>query len=162
MVLTKAKKQSIVDKLTSALKGANILVFVNFHGLSVAKAMRLRRALRQAGAHYTVVKKTLLGRVLDSLGFPHTPKLGGEIGLIAGFHDVTEPPRIVAQFIKKEKDGLSIVGGIYESKFVGDDIIKRLAAIPAREILLTQLAFILTQPVARFARVLEEARNKTR
>ncbi|OGF74019.1 50S ribosomal protein L10 [Candidatus Giovannonibacteria bacterium RIFCSPHIGHO2_02_FULL_46_20] len=159
MVLTKAQKQSVVEKLTSALKGANILVFVNFHGLSVAKAMRLRRVLRQAGAQYTVVKKTLLKRVLDSFGFSDVPKLEGEIGLIAGFHDATEPPRMVAQFIKKEKEGLAILGGVYESKFVGVDMIKHLASIPSRDTLLTQLAFVLHQPVAGLARVLMEVRK---
>lgn len=164
MVLTKAKKQSIVEKLTSALGGANILVFVNFHGLSVSKATRLRRALRQAGAHYTVVKKTLMKRALDSFGYSDIPKFEGEVGLVVGSSvsgsDVTEAPRIIAQCIKETKEGLAILGGVYESKFVGSDIIKRLASIPPRDILLAQLAFILTQPAASFARVLSEVVKK--
>ena len=160
MVLTKTQKQSIVAELTRALKDASVLVFVNFRGLSVTKMTRLRKELRQSGAQYTVVKKTLLKRVLDSLGFSDVPKLDGEVGLIAGSGEVTEPPRIVAKFIKEEKGGLTILGGVYESTFVDGDVIKRLSAIPPRETLIAQLAFMLTQPVAGLARALEEVRKK--
>lgn len=160
MVLTKAKKQSIVEQLASALKKANILVFVNFHGLSVAKSTKLRRELRKAQAGYRVVKKTLLKRVLDAVGISDSPKLEGEVGVAFGAGDAAELPRIVAQFIKTEKEGLKILGGVYESKFVGSDITNRLASIPPRDTLLTQLAFILNQPMASFARVLGEVSKK--
>ena len=95
------------------------------------------------------------------------PKLEGEIGIAAGYGEVTQPPTLISKFIKTElrglpadKQGLKIVGGIYESKFVGEDVMKRLAAIPSREVLLTQLAFILTQPVAGLARALQEVSKK--
>ncbi len=160
MVLTKTKKHSIVEEYSKTLKGQTLLMFVNFHGLSVAKSTKLRKELRSAGIGYNVLKKTLLKRVLDSMGFTDVPKLQGEVGVVYGSGEVTEAPRIVAQFIKKEKEGLAILGGVYESKFVGDDIIKKLSLIPSREVLLTQLAFILTQPVASFARALDAVSKK--
>lgn len=156
MVLTKSKKESIVEEYSNTLKGKSFLMFLNFHGLSVAKSTRLRRELRGFNIGYNVLKKTLLKRVLDSLGYTDVPQLQGEIGVVFTSGDVTEAPRVISKFIKQEKDGLVILGGIYESKFVGDDVIKRLALIPSREVLLTQLAFILTQPIAGFARVLQE------
>ena len=61
--------------------------------------------------------------------------------------------------LQKEKEGLAILGGVYESKFVGVDMIKHLASIPSRDTLLTQLAFVLHQPVAGLARVLMEVRK---
>jgi len=160
MVLTKAKKNTIVDELKNAWEKASILVFVNFHGLSVAKASKLRRELRKSEIGYKVVKKTLLRRVLESLGFSGTQKLEGEVGIISGFGEVTEPPRLIQQFIKKEREGLKILGGIYELKFVDAEVIKCLAAIPSQEVLLTQLAFMLSQPVASFARALQEVEKK--
>ena len=161
MVLTKSKKQSVIEEYSKTLKGKSLLVFVNFHGLSVAKSTKLRKELRTLGVGYNVLKKTLLKRVLDSFGFTDVPKLQGEVGVVYTSGDVTEAPRAVAKFIKQEKEGLAILGGIYESKFVGDDVIKRLAAIPSREVLLTQLAFILTQPVASLARALQEVQKKS-
>ena len=131
-------------------------MFLNFHSLSVAKSTKLRRELRARGVGYNVLKKTLLKRVIDSLGYTDVPRLDGEVGVVYTSGDVTEAPRVVAKFIKQEKEGLVVLGGIYESKFVGADVIKRLALIPSREVLLTQLAFILTQPMASFARALQE------
>ena len=167
MPQTKAKKESIVEELKKLFEKANILVFVNFHGLAVSKERKLRGEFRKNEIKYKVAKKTLLKRVFEALGLKEVPKLEGEVGVAAGYGEVTEAPRIISQFIKKdlpagrqEKSGLKILGGIYEANFVYDAMIKRLAAIPSREILLTQLAFILSQPVASFARVLNNVSEK--
>lgn len=160
MAQTKAKKESLVSELKKLFEKASILVFVNFHGLSVAKERKLRGEFRKNEIKYKVAKKTLLKRALEAVGLADVPKLEGEIGIAAGYGEVTEAPRIISQFIRKEKEGLKIVGGIYESKFADENIIKRLAAIPSREVLLTQLAFILSQPVAGLARVLSKVNEK--
>lgn len=160
MPITKAKKTAIIDELKKLFEKASILVFVNFHGLSVAKERKLRREFRKNEIKYKVAKKTLLKRALEAVGLADMPKLEGEIGIAAGYGEVTEAPRIISQFIKKEKDGLKIIGGIYESKFADESIIKRLGSIPSREILLTQLAFILSQPVAGLARSFKEVEKK--
>lgn len=155
MPITKEKKAQIIEEIKKLLEKANILVFVNFHGLSVAKERKLRNLLRKSNIAYKVAKKTLLKRAL-----PDTPELEGEIGIAAGYGEANEAPQIISKFIKEQKEGLKILGGIYESKFVDDGVIKRLAAIPSREVLLTQLAFVLSQPAASFARVLKEVEKK--
>ena len=161
MPITKAKKIEIIEELKKLFQKASILVFVNFHGLSVAKERKLRSLLRKAEIKYKVAKKTLLRRVL-----PDLPKLEGEIGIVAGYGEVTEAPGIISKFIKEEgglpagRQGLKIIGGIYESKFADESIIKRLGSIPSLEILLTQLAFILSQPIASLARSFKEVEKK--
>ena len=156
MPITREKKETIIADLKKLFEKASILVFVNFHGLSVAKERKLRGQLRGAEIKYKVAKKTLLKRALESAGFTDTPELEGEIGIVAGYGEVTEPPALTAKFIKAEKEGLKIIGGIYEARYVGADIIKQLGAIPSREVLLTQVAFILSQPVRSLARALKE------
>ncbi len=167
MSITKKQKESIVEELKKLFEKASILVFVNFHGLSVAKERKLRGEFRKSEVKYKVAKKTLLKRALEALGLKEVPKLEGEIGIAAGYGEVTEPPVLISKFIKTEfrgmpadRRGLKIIGGIYESKFVGDDVIGRLAAIGSREILLTQLAFMLSQPVASLARALSKVSEK--
>lgn len=161
MPITKAKKGAIIDELKKLFEKASILVFVNFHGLSVAKERKLRNDLRKANIKYKVAKKSLL-----KIALPDVPKLEGEIGIVAGYGEVTEAPGIIAKFIREQgglpagRQGLKITGGIYESRFVDASVIKQLASIPSREVLLTQLAFILTQPVASLARALKEVEKK--
>ena len=169
MSTTKKQKKSIVQELKKLFEKASILVFVNFHGLSVAKERKLRGEFRKSEVKYKVAKKTLLKRALGAMGLTDAPKLEGEIGIAAGYGEATEPPALISKFIKTEfrglsadRRGLKIIGGIYESKFVDGDVIGRLAAIPPREVLLTQLAFILSQPMASLARVFKEVEKKIR
>ncbi len=64
MALSKAQKEEVLKETEGALASASSVVFVNFHGLTVANATLLRRGLAEQGVRYRVVKKTLLDRAL--------------------------------------------------------------------------------------------------
>ncbi len=159
MSITKQKKEAIIEDLKKIIEKASVLVFVDFHGLSVAKTRKMRAELRKAGVAYKVAKKTLLRRAMEALGLRGAPKWEGEIGVAAGYGEVTEAPRILAKFAK-ESEELKIAGGFYEHAFQDAGVMKRLASIPSRDTLLSQLAFVLTQPMAGVARALHEASKK--
>ena len=98
MAVTKQKKQEVVAELNDAIKGAEALAFVNFHGLTVGEVNELRSKLRVARVGYRAAKKTLIRRALTP--FPFTgeiPALDGEIGLAWG-DDPTAPAREVYEF----------------------------------------------------------------
>lgn len=162
-MITKQKKSEIVKKLKDKLGASGFIAFLNFHGLSVAKGMELRRALKKAGADYLVSKKTLLGVAAKEAGLEVSrEKLEGEIGAVfaKGEDEALASSKEVAIFARKNRDMLKIIGGFWQKAWIGADEIKRLAAIPTREVLLTQLAFMLSQPVASLARVLSELSKK--
>ena len=154
-MITRKQKEAIIGDLKKIIEKASVLVFVNFHGLSVARTREARREMKKAGIVYKVAKKTLLKRALEAAGFGEMPAMEGEIGVAAGYGDATEAPRILAKFAK-ENEELKIAGGFYEQAFADASVMKRLASIPSREALLAQLAFMLTQPVAGFARAINE------
>jgi len=157
-MITRKQKEEIVVKLKSKLVSSDFIAFLNFHGLSVAKASKLRRALKKAGAEYEVVKKTLLGVAAKAAGLEvDQKKLSGEIAIAAGGASedgMLAASKEIAVFARKNKDILKIIGGFWRQGWIDAEEIKRYAAVPSREILLTQLAFMLNQPVASFARVL--------
>ena len=168
-MITRKQKEEIVGKLKDKLASTGFIAFLNFHGLSVAKAMGLRRALKNAGAEYTVAKKTLLGvAAKESKLDVSREKLEGEIGVVTG--GATEDSMLaitkeIAVFAKKNKDILKIIGGFWsasggQKRWIDSEEIKRFAAVPPREVLLTQLAFMLSQPVASLARALNEVSKK--
>ena len=163
-MITKQKKSEIVKKLKDKLTSSSFIAFLNFHGLSVAKAQGLRRALKKAGADYTVAKKTLLGiAAKESKLDVSREKLEGEIGVVTG--GATEDSMLaitkeISVFAKKNKDILKIIGGFWQKDWIGSEDIKKFAAIPPREALLTQLAFMLSQPMASLARALQEVEKK--
>jgi large subunit ribosomal protein L10 len=158
MAKTKQQKQEIITKLESAMKGAASTVFVHFSKVTVAEESAMRRDLRREGVGYTVAKKTLIRRALDSIGhaggeFP----LDGEIAIAYGGADeVTTPARLLHEFGKKLADKLTIVGGIFEGKLVGAEMMREIATIPPMQSLRAMFAQLLNSPRQRFAVVLSK------
>ncbi len=158
----KSKKEEIIKDLETAIKGSKSLVFVNFHGLKVSDETKLRRELRDKGVNYKVSRKTLLARSLKGQAEGNIPELGGEVA-IAYSKDEIASPREVYNFQKNHKGiVLSILGGIFEGKFVSAEKMKELATIPSREVLLSKIAFLLKSPMQRLAIAVNEVSKKPR
>lgn len=156
MAITKAQKVQQSEKLAKNLSDMQSLVFVNFKTLPVKETILLRRKLRGEDVKYTVIKKTLLKRVLDTLHIEGTmPELGGEIA-IAYSTDLLKPAAGVFTFAKETKTPVEIVGGIFEGKYMDKAQMTGLATIPSREVLLSQIAFLLKSPLQRLAIAVNE------
>ena len=150
-MLQKSKKEKIIKDLEGAIKESKSLAFVNFHGLKVSEETKLRSSLREQGVGYKVSRKTLLARALKGKAEGEIPKLDGEVA-IAYSKDEIASPREIYNFQKANKGVvLSILGGIFEGKFVGKEMMMELATIPSREVLLSKIAFLLKSPMQRLA-----------
>lgn len=157
MAITKAKKETTVAKLSKAFKAAQLLAFVNFKGLSVAKASVLRRALRAVGAEYIVAKKTL-ARVALKEAHVELPVLPDEVAFVFA-QDAVAGAKAVYEFGKANPE-VRIAGGVYESAVVDADVVVRLAKIPPREVLLAQVVFMLQSPMRGLVGVLNGNQRK--
>jgi large subunit ribosomal protein L10 len=74
--------------------------------------------------------------------------------LIYGFsEDAVAAAKVVADFAKGN-DKLVIKGGAYAGKVLDVNGVKALAAIPSREVLISQVAGLLKSPIQRLAGVL--------
>ena len=151
MALTRAKKAELIASYSEALKGANSAVYVKFKGLSVADTSKLRSELFGENTHYTVVKKTLWKRATDAAGIKgEAPVTGEELAVVYG-KDLLTPARISYEFSKAHKDTFSILGGIFEGQFKSQKEMLSIATIPPREVLLSQLAYLLKSPITKLA-----------
>jgi large subunit ribosomal protein L10 len=151
MALKKEKKVSIVENLENELASAQSVVFVKFDKLKVADANALRRSLQKEGIGYAVSKKTLLKRALVSKSITgDMPELQGQIAVAYGT-DLLAPAREVFVFHKTHKDNISIVGGVFEGKYMDKVMMESIANIPPREVLLAQIAYLLKSPIQRLA-----------
>jgi large subunit ribosomal protein L10 len=147
MPITRQKKEEVLKDLQGRLKKAQFVAFVNFHGLSVALATDLRRKLREAGAEYSVIKKTLIKKGLEGTSFTGTlSNLEGEVAVITSDTDPIAPAKVLQDFVKKNKV-LKAVGGVFENSYVGPEVMVRLGSIPSREVLLAQIVNIINSPI---------------
>ena len=147
MALTRTQKEQVVNKLKNAIETMQSMVFVNFHGLSVTLATKMRSALRDQGVTYIVAKKTLLLRALKEMDTKgEIPVLDGEIAVAYG-DDPVIPANSIAGFIKEHKDSLSILGGIYEGRFVDRAFMEEIGSIPPLSVLRGMFLNVIHSPI---------------
>jgi large subunit ribosomal protein L10 len=160
MALTRTKKAELIAGYTSALKEAKSAVYVKFKGLPVSETSKLREQLFGENLRYTVVKKTLWTRATQAVGTKgEAPEVGEELAVVYG-DDLLSPARIAFEFSKTHKDTFGIVGGIFDGEFKSQSEMLSIATIPSREVLLSQLAFLLKSPMQRIAIAVSEVAKK--
>lgn len=168
MPISKTQKVAIVEKLKREAVPSETLVFVNFHGLSVAETTVLRRNLRAANVGLVVAKKTLIKRALESGQFAgELPPLEGEVAIAysstmlgTGGADPLAPARGVRSFAKEHGDRPRILGGVFEGRYDGAALFAELAAIPPRAALYGKLLNLFNSPLSRFAVALNAISKK--
>lgn len=161
MAITKAKKQDIVAKVADALSGAASVVFVHFKGLSVADTSAMRKSLRESGVGYYVAKKTLLKRALADKGYAGTlPELPGEIAIAWSAEDATAAAREVYEAGKKHKESISIMGGVFEDKFLDAAGMVAIATIPPVPVLRGMFVNVINSPIQGLVIALDQIREK--
>ncbi len=160
MAKTREQKTKILEKLTSAVKDAGSVVFVNFHGLGVTDTNKMRSALKEQDVKYFVAKKTLAKRALDESGIEgDVPAFDGELAIVWG-NDQIAPACGVKEFTDKHKKELSILGGVFENRFLGKEEMTVIASIPPLKTLYGQFANVINSPIQGFVVALNAIAEK--
>lgn len=147
------EKEKIVAEIREKLSRSRSVVLVDYRGLTVAQATRLRRKAREAGVEYRVLKNTLVRLAARDLGLILDPLLEGPVALAFGYQDPVAPAKVLADFIKEFKI-LEIKGGVVEGQVVDATGIKALADLPPREVLLGKVLSGLQAPLVGLVSVL--------
>ncbi|MBA3522262.1 MAG: 50S ribosomal protein L10 [Gemmatimonadales bacterium] len=149
--MSKTQRQETVASLIEQLKGSPNVYVTDFSGLNVLRMTELRRRLRGAGVEYVVVKNTLAQRAFAANGVSALDEhLAGPTGLVLAGSDPVAGAKVLADFAREfEKPAIKI--GLVDGKPLTGDQIRRLASLPPREVLLSQLAGYMQAPMAQFA-----------
>lgn len=160
MARTKAQKQEIIEKLGGIMDKAKSMVFVSFHGLKVSDSTAMRRKLTADQVGFFVAKKTLTARALEAKKYEGSmPELKGEFGMAYGT-DLIAPARDVYEFQKKFKDQLSILGGVFEGKYMTKEEMTAIAAIPPLQTLQGMFVNVINSPIQGFVMALDQIAKK--
>ncbi|MFL5401425.1 MAG: 50S ribosomal protein L10 [Gemmatimonadales bacterium] len=152
--MSKTERQETVESLAEQLRGSPNLYVTDFTGLNVLRMTEFRRRLRASGVSYIVVKNTLAQRALAANSITGLDDhLAGPTGLVLAGKDPIAAAKVLADFVREfEKPAIKI--GLVDGRQVTADQVKRLASLPSREVLLSQLAGAMQAPVAQLAGVL--------
>ena len=158
---TKSQKSQIVDELQEKAASQKVVIFSDFHGLSVAKQQELRRALKKEEAEFKVAKKTLIQRAFDAAKV-HFPFLDykGELGVVFGFGDEVAPAKFLHKFSRSNPDSLKIIGGVLGGRELSKQEVVALAKLPSKQELLGQLVGVIVSPIRGLMNVLNGNQRK--
>lgn len=160
MAITKQKKKEIIDELTNAVANSQSMVFVNFHGLPVEESTALRGDMHNADVRLRVAKKTLLRRVLEASDVTgEIPALDGEIA-VAWSEDLIAPARVAQKFHTTHKEQFSIVGGVFEGRFMSREEMTDIATIPDMPVLRGMFVNVINSPIQGFVVALNAIAEK--
>ncbi len=154
---TKTERTKSIELLEKEFKDAKGIYLTNINRIDVEKITKLRNTIRKKGMKYIVVKNTLARIALERCGKKElTPFLKGQVGVVVSQNESMTPAKIIKDFQKEfGKDDLKNIlevkiAYVDGSTFSGPDT-ARLADIPPREVLLSQLLGVMQAPVAKFA-----------
>ena len=155
-------KAQVVADIVEKLKGAQSMVVCSYSGLTVEQVTNLRKLCRDQEVHYCVLKNRLVLRALQELGINGLDHLlEGPNAFVFSTKDVTNAPKIVNDFIEKNKlTSLEIKGGLMGTEVLDAAGVKALAALPSREELLATMVGCLVSPVSALVAVLDEIAEK--
>ena len=151
-------KVQVVADIVEKLKDAQSMVVCSYSGLTVEQVTNLRKLCREQEVHYCVLKNRLVLRALQELGISGMDHLlEGPNAFVFSTKDVTNAPKIVNDFIEKNKlTSLEIKGGLMGTEVLDVAGVKALAALPSREELLATVVGCLVSPVSSLVAVLDE------
>lgn len=153
MSLNRNEKAAVVSDVAAQAAKSQTLALAEYRGLTVEALNKLRVDARSKGVYLHVLKNTLARRAVAGTSFEAaTDAMVGP--LIYGFsEDAVAAAKVIADFAKTN-DKLVIKGGAYGGKALDVNGVKALAAVPTKEVLLSQIAGLLKSPVQRTAAVL--------
>lgn len=160
MAVTKEKKEEVLAKVHDALNGAETVVFVQTKGLPVLETQGMRSKLRSEGVSYYVAKKTLITRALAEKAYEGTPPaFAGELALVWGTDQVA-PARELQEYVKSTKEKVTILGGVFEGRYMSATEMTEIASIPSQQTLYAQFVMLINSPVQQLVLALDQIAQK--
>ena len=154
------KKQQAVAELAERIKNSVSGVLVNYQGITVEDDTAMRKALREAGVKYVVMKNTMTGRACEMNDMADMkPYLNGMTALAIAGEDPIAPAKILKSYADKI-ESFKIVAGYLEGKVVDDKTVLALAEIPSKEVLIAKFLGSIRSPLYGFAYALQAIVDK--
>jgi len=156
-VEAKQAKQLVIDEIKTKFDNASSVVVLDYLGLTVSEADKLRADLRKEGVDLTVYKNTLIRRAIDGTDFAPLAEgdaLKGSTALAFSGEDVTAGARVLSKAIKELKK-MAFKGGAVEGVVYDKTQIEEFASIPGRETLIARFMGSIQSPLTKLALTLK-------
>lgn len=153
--MLRERKEEIINELADSLSRCTIAIATDYRGLSAKEMVQLRRHLTELDIEYRVVKNTLTRFAAKKAGKNQLEALlAGPLAIAFGYDDVVKPAQALSEHIRSSGSVLQIKGGVLGDRLLTPEEISTLAAVPPRDVLISQLMGQLWAPLQGLHNVL--------
>ena len=146
---TEAKVAAVAD-LREQVSKSRTMIVSEYRGLTVREIAEIRRSLRKQDVTYRVVKNRLMKiAAADTAGSALVPFLTGPTAIAFG-QDEGATAKAVIDTMRPYKT-VRITGAVLGDQAIDAAGVTRLASLPSRDTLLSQIAGVFTAPLASTA-----------
>lgn len=157
---TRAGKDALIGEVKERFGKMTSAVFLDYQGMTVETATKLRVKFRQAGVEYKVVKNTLVRQALKDQ--PYVEKLSdvlvGMTGIAWSYEDPSAAAKVVRAFRKEEGEAgekLQVKAGLLDGSVLdGNAVENQLATMPGKDELRAKLLATFQAPLQQFVALL--------
>lgn len=154
------QKQQAVAELAERIKNSVSGVLVNYQGITVEDDTAMRKALREAGVKYMVVKNSLTGRACEQVGYGEMKQyLSGMTAIAISEKDAVAPAKVLKKYADKV-ESFKILAGYVDGTVVDEKTVNALADIPAKEVLIAKFLGSIQSPLYGLAYALQAIADK--
>ncbi len=154
------QKKQVVADLAEAIRNSPSGVLVNYQGIKVDDDTKMRRALREAGVKYVVMKNSLTGRACEEVGYGEMKAhLTGMTAIAISGEDPIAPAKIIKEYTSKIAS-FQILAGYLDGAVIDANTVMELADIPSKEVLLAKFLGSIQSPITGLAYALQAIVDK--
>ena len=154
------QKQQIVADLAEQIKNSAAGVIVNYQGITVENDTAMRKALREAGVKYVVMKNTMTGRACDMVGYGDLKQyLTGMTAIAISESDPVAAAKVLKKYAEKV-ESFNILAGYVDGAVIDANTVNELADIPNKETLIAKLLGSIQSPLYKFAYAIKAVVDK--
>ena len=154
------QKQQIVADLAEQIKNSAAGVIVNYQGITVENDTAMRKALREAGVKYVVMKNTMTGRACEMVGYGEMKQyLSGMTAIAISENDPVAAAKVLKQYAEKV-ESFNILAGYVDGAVIDANTVNALAEIPNKETLIAKLLGSIQSPLYKFAYAIKAVADK--
>ena len=140
-----------VKSLTEKLDKANAIYFTDYLGLDVVSITKLRKEFVSNDVEFTIAKNTLIKLAAEDVGIDGLDEfLNGPTAIALSYNDPTSPAKVIKSFLK-DFDKPSVKGMILDGQIFQAEEFEKIANLPTREQLLSQLVGMLNSPMSKLS-----------
>ncbi len=152
----KQEKQYLLDEIKEQITQSNAFVITQYGKLTAVMANEFRRELQSAGGHFEVVRKRVFMKALEQAGLSFDlDGLTGHVGIVFAGSDPIEATKAIIRYSDKNDKILQLLGGHFDGQMVGSEDMQKIATLPGRDQMRSELLGLFEAPMAQTLSVME-------